>query len=218
MTEKYHKSTFEKIPEEKQIRILRIAAGELARKGLSNARIKDIAEKAGVSYGSMYTYFSTKDDLIHTIIREGMEFQNQVFTRAKQTKGDLFRKVEGVFREALEYSRKYPEMIAIWLEISHGYNKRFIKDSLPLEQAGVLFWKELIQSGIEEGLVDSSTNIDSAAFCINSILSQLMKSNISDFQKNILSQFFSDHQSCSIGEILPGVMQSIRALLGYSLH
>ncbi|MBU3918204.1 TetR/AcrR family transcriptional regulator [bacterium] len=214
MSEKYHKSTFEKIPEEKQLKILRIAAGELATKGLSNARIKEIAEKAGISYGSMYNYFSTKDDLIRTIILEGVEFQNQVFAEGEKTKGDVFQKIETVIQLAMEYSQKYPEMIAIWLEVSHGYNERFIKDSLELERDGVLYWRGLVQNGIREGLVDPSTDANSAAFCINSIVGQLMKSYISDFHKNILSLFFPDSKSCSIDEILPGVMKSIKALLG----
>ena len=102
MSGKYHKSTFEKIPEEKRKRILRIAAGELATKGLSNARIKDMAEKAGISYGYMYNYFSTKDDLIRTIILEGVEFQDQVFAKSRQSKGDVLQKIEVVIRLALE--------------------------------------------------------------------------------------------------------------------
>ena len=52
---KFYSETFEKISPEKRERILRISLEEFRQKGLSDTRIDDIAKKAGISHGSMYT-------------------------------------------------------------------------------------------------------------------------------------------------------------------
>ena len=41
-----------------------------SREGFSDSSIRDIAGKAGIAVGSVYTYFSNKDELIHTLFSE----------------------------------------------------------------------------------------------------------------------------------------------------
>ena len=41
-----------------------------ARKGFHTARVGDIAEEAGVAYGLVYHYFSSKDDVLEQIFRD----------------------------------------------------------------------------------------------------------------------------------------------------
>ena len=58
-----------KISESKRDRILAIATTE-SRKGFKGANINEIARKANISIGSMYTYFETKENLYLTVIDE----------------------------------------------------------------------------------------------------------------------------------------------------
>ncbi len=213
MKKKHHKNTFDNIPIEKKEKILRVAISELSKKGLSNARIKDIAEKAGISYGSMYNYFSTKDDLVRTVIQKGWEFQKKVFSEAKEESDNLFDRIETILHQAQKYSRENPELISIWREIGHGYNSRFVHISFELEKEGANFWKDLIKQGIESGDISKDIDVNSAAFCIDSIFSSMMKSYISDFQKNLLSMFFSDDKKRSDEDIVKSLMLNIRSLL-----
>jgi len=45
-------------------RTLAVAAGVLARKGFDRARLRDVAEAAGVSIGLLQNYFETRDDML----------------------------------------------------------------------------------------------------------------------------------------------------------
>jgi len=45
-------------------RVLAVAAGVLARKGFDRARLRDVAEAAGVSIGLLQNYFETRDDML----------------------------------------------------------------------------------------------------------------------------------------------------------
>ncbi|MCL6456997.1 MAG: TetR/AcrR family transcriptional regulator, partial [Gorillibacterium sp.] len=59
--------------EERRIAILEAALQCFAEKGYRSATIDDIARRLGVSKGSVYLYFSTKEDIYTRIMQERME-------------------------------------------------------------------------------------------------------------------------------------------------
>jgi AcrR family transcriptional regulator len=69
--EKHFKDGFEKIAEEKQKRIMDAGIIEFAAKGFIAANINIIAKNAGISIGSMYNYFDSKESLFLTIADYG---------------------------------------------------------------------------------------------------------------------------------------------------
>ena len=56
--------------EEKRRRILDAAVRAFARKGYHACRVGEIASEAGVAYGLVYHYFTSKDEILETIFRE----------------------------------------------------------------------------------------------------------------------------------------------------
>ena len=56
--------------EEKRQLILDAAVRVFARKGYHECRVGDIAEEAGVAYGLLYHYFSSKEEVLETIFRD----------------------------------------------------------------------------------------------------------------------------------------------------
>ncbi len=60
---------------EKELRaaqILEAALDVFAEKGFAAARLDDVAIRAGVSKGTLYLYFSDKEDLFRHVVREGV--------------------------------------------------------------------------------------------------------------------------------------------------
>ena len=51
-------------------RLLDAGSAVLPQRGYHNTRVDDIVEAAGVSHGSFYRYFSSKDDLFHVLAEE----------------------------------------------------------------------------------------------------------------------------------------------------
>ena len=49
----------------------RCSAGSVHRKGFAATRLEDVAKRAGVSKGTLYLYFDSKEDLLKAAIREG---------------------------------------------------------------------------------------------------------------------------------------------------
>jgi len=62
-------------------KILNAAIYIIARKGFHNTKVKDIAEKAGVASGTVYNYFSSKDDILLSIMIIKM---NEYVSKAKK--------------------------------------------------------------------------------------------------------------------------------------
>ena len=55
---------------EKRRQILDAAVQVFAREGFYGCRVSDIADEAGVAYGLVYHYFSSKDEILDTLFLE----------------------------------------------------------------------------------------------------------------------------------------------------
>lgn len=69
------------VSNERKTQILNAAEDIFTQKGFDDARMEDIAEETGVSKGTLYLYFKSKDDLIFAILdrmfqREFKQFEN----------------------------------------------------------------------------------------------------------------------------------------------
>ena len=57
-------------PEDRPQQIIRAALEEFGKCGLANARLEDIARRAGVSKGTIYLYFPNKEELFKAMVRD----------------------------------------------------------------------------------------------------------------------------------------------------
>jgi len=62
------------VSEKRKNQILDAAANVFSRRGFHDARVDDIAEEAGLSKGTLYWYFKSKDDIIIGLLDRLFEF------------------------------------------------------------------------------------------------------------------------------------------------
>jgi len=204
----YHKETFDNIPEEKRLRLLQASIKVMGQKGFSNAKIEDIAREMGVSYGSIYTYFATKEDLVHTIITMGIEIQRKAFEPLAEY-GDTFSHIQSILERSLKIGREQPELICLWHESSLPYNAQFSDHTSELYRQGVLEWKSVLKKGVSRGDIRQDIDIDAIAFIMNAIASQLLRYNMSDFQKSKRAVHFSRN----LDDPIPDIMENLKKML-----
>ncbi|PKL18747.1 MAG: hypothetical protein CVV49_04625, partial [Spirochaetae bacterium HGW-Spirochaetae-5] len=89
-SDKYHTETFEKIPESKRKLILEAAVIEFSSKGFNAANINVIAKNAGISIGSMYQYFDSKENLFLTAIDDGYRIIEHSLSEIDLINGTVF--------------------------------------------------------------------------------------------------------------------------------
>src|SRR6185369_7532311 len=58
---------------DKREAILRAATSVFAHNGYFNSKVADIAREAGVADGTVYLYFKSKEDILHSIFDRGVE-------------------------------------------------------------------------------------------------------------------------------------------------
>jgi AcrR family transcriptional regulator len=59
-----------RLPEERPRQIIDAAFAEFGEHGLEGARLDEIARRAGVSKGTIYLYFASKDELFRAVVRD----------------------------------------------------------------------------------------------------------------------------------------------------
>jgi AcrR family transcriptional regulator len=59
-----------RLPEERPRQIIEAALETFAERGLANARLDDIAKRAGLSKGTIYLYFPNKEELFREVVRQ----------------------------------------------------------------------------------------------------------------------------------------------------
>src|ERR1700704_2967303 len=76
-------------PQDRPEQILKAALQVFGESGLANARLQDIAERAGVSKGTIYLYFPNKEELFREMVRQtavaAIERAEQVVTHGTPT-------------------------------------------------------------------------------------------------------------------------------------
>ena len=90
------------------------AAACFSEKGFNGTSVREIALRAGISQGAMYTYFKGKDELIEAIILE--EQKSALAKQQESQKGTCF---ELICRLAISCIQDvgYPSSHSLWVEI-----------------------------------------------------------------------------------------------------
>ena len=150
----YHKKTFENIPEEKRRRILAAAIGEFANKGFDNANINVIASKAGVSVGSLYKYFNTKQDLFLTAVHHGISILEETLGPLSQADMDVRDKLELIIRTVQTTSRQLEDLIKLYNEMTSENNAELVRlISQDMETVSAAVYTQVIAQAQQEGLI-----------------------------------------------------------------
>ena len=75
---------FEQLKGERRRSLLQAARTVFAKKGLSAAKIGEVAAIAGYSYGLVYHYFPHKDALFAAVVDDALQSWDQFFAMARQ--------------------------------------------------------------------------------------------------------------------------------------
>lgn len=107
---------FDKLKEQKRRCIGEAVIGEIRLVSCENLEISRIARRAGVSRGSLYTYFRDKDDMILCVMcwtwREALEYD---MANLQSCGGDLWEAQERALDHRLEVCRTNPLFRQIYL-------------------------------------------------------------------------------------------------------
>lgn len=162
------KNTYEKLID---------AASEcFSEKGFAATSIREIATRAGISQGAMYTYFKSKEDLFKAIVEEEQRIALGIYSE-NYVGSDTDRLYDMIFKACLSDSPLYPELHnPLWLEImaesSRNENLRqyFIESDIVLREGIHRF----LNHGMETGEFRSNLQLNEVTMIIFAMIDGLM--------------------------------------------
>ena len=140
---------------DKEAIILVAALRVIKQKGFHKARMSDIAEEAGISYGLVYHYFNNKEDLFDTILNRWWDGLFGLMENISEGFYDVQGKLRQIIDYFLDTYQKEPELVNIFItEISrsttnlNSYRLDHFKQSMSLTE-------KVIAEGQEKQLLRS---------------------------------------------------------------
>lgn len=101
--------------------IFEAACRVIREKGFHQARIRDIAGAANISYGLVYHYFKSKSDLFDAIFREWWEGLCAMMDQCDQPSEPVEQKLRSIVKYFLDQYEQRPDLMHIFItEISRS--------------------------------------------------------------------------------------------------
>jgi AcrR family transcriptional regulator len=111
--------------------ILDAAIRVFARQGFHSTRVSDIADEAGVAYGLVYHYFSSKDEVLNELFSERWSLLLAAIEAADRSEAAPRAKLEAVAGFIVDSYRHEPELMkVIIVEVTRAANS-FGRTHLP---------------------------------------------------------------------------------------
>lgn len=167
---KFHRKTFDRIDPERRSMILRVAMEEFAANGYSATGINSLARKAGISIGSLYSYFASKEDLFLAVVDLGSEALASELAGIDVSQG-FFACYESLLWKARKAADLYPELNQIYLDsTTQGMSALAARLSNRLEAVTADLYHRMFQAGKASGEIRPDVDAGFGSFCLDNLL------------------------------------------------
>ncbi len=203
-TGRFHTETFEKAGQPRKDAVIQAALDEFSEKGFHGTSVNDIARMAGVSIGSLYSYFPSKDDLFLSLVEKGHNLLEEALSGV-DPEAPFFESVEAMLNKAYEYGLSNPKINHIYQEATtQGLHHLSARLSGSLESLTVKLYRTMLESAKRKGQVRDDMDLGAAAFCVDNL--------ILNFQFSITSSYYQARLRIFLG-IADGEEPDTRALI-----
>ncbi|MEO5860745.1 MAG: TetR/AcrR family transcriptional regulator [Pyrinomonadaceae bacterium] len=132
---------------DKREAILRAGVRVFAAKGFFNSKVADIAREAGIADGTVYLYFKSKDEILHSIFDRAMAGFIEEGRRELEPIADPVEKLETIARLHLERLSADRDLAVVFQVELRGSTK-FMQE---FSAAGFAEYLDIIKRAIEQG-------------------------------------------------------------------
>jgi len=116
-----------------------------ATRGYFNVRIADVTQRAGMSQGSIYWYFASKEELLKAVLAEAFESLGAVMTEAAAAPGDARQKLDHLLNDLLQYAQEGSEFTSIMISLmGHTNEDMFVRLGFDMDVIGLEYTRSLL--------------------------------------------------------------------------
>jgi TetR/AcrR family transcriptional regulator, fatty acid metabolism regulator protein len=165
---------------EKRQLILDAAVRVFARQGFHTCRVSDIADEAGVAYGLVYHYFSSKDQILDTLFTERWRVLLSVIADTDAQDIPAREKLRAIAAFIIDSYRHDPELMkVIIVEVTRAANT-FGRTHLPEIREAYAGIATIVRSAQKEGVFTDTVTAEFAAMAFYGAIEQVLTGWIFD--------------------------------------
>ncbi|MEW6111678.1 MAG: TetR/AcrR family transcriptional regulator [Thermodesulfobacteriota bacterium] len=175
---------FKALAADKQQAVLQAALNEFALHGYRKASMNNVVKAAGISKGSLFQYFKTKQALFDGVVglAEGLARSYLREMRDKTAGTPLRQRLERILQAGFVFIDQQPLLARIYFQLLHSGDAPFGSQRIvTLRGQAQEFLADLLRQGLEEKEIDPSVDVKRAAFLINSLFETLLRAYYTDF-------------------------------------
>jgi AcrR family transcriptional regulator len=144
--------------EDKRNAILDAATRLFAERGLTAAPTSEISKQAGVAEGTLFTYFTTKDDLINALYREiKLELADAMMSDFPRKK-NVRTRLQHVWDRYVNWGIANPEQRKVLAQLQ--VSEVLTKDSRNAGSAPFVEFQTMIRDAIEKGIFRNDVPVE----------------------------------------------------------
>jgi TetR/AcrR family transcriptional regulator, fatty acid metabolism regulator protein len=154
--------------------ILDAAVRVFARRGFHHCRVSDVADEAGVAYGLVYHYFSSKEEILNTLFLERWQIMLDAIAEIDSRDVAARDKLYAVAGFIIDSYRHDPDLMkVIIVEVTRAANSfgALHLDRIREAYEGIA---AIVESAREEGSFKSAIPSEFAAMCFYGAIEQLL--------------------------------------------
>jgi len=140
--------------EDRRSQLLDLAVNLCSEIGLSRISHADIAEKAGVSVPTVFSYFPNKASLVQAILDEVLRFSLEIMNLAPR---DIPAKevIFTMLRDGIYSAEEKPQYLKIWVEWGSSFRNDTWPSYVEAQRRAAKIMESILQEGQKAGSIDS---------------------------------------------------------------
>jgi TetR/AcrR family fatty acid metabolism transcriptional regulator len=159
---------------DKRRAILDAAVKVFARQGFHACRVADVADEAGVAYGLVYHYFSSKDEILNTLFLERWEVMLQTIREVDAQEASVREKLVAIASFIVDSYAHDPELMkVIIVEVTRAANS-FGQTHLGQIREAYRLIAEIVAKAQREGLFKPEIDAQFAAMTFYGVIEQML--------------------------------------------
>jgi TetR/AcrR family transcriptional regulator, fatty acid metabolism regulator protein len=161
---------------DKPQQIIDAAIRVFSRKGYWNSRVSDIAREAGIAAGTIYLYFTTKEEILTTLFREKMAGFVSAVWREIAEERDAVAKTRRLVYLHFEILERHPELAEV-VQVELRQGQKFFRGPATQEIAAYFaLIAAVLEEGVAAGLFRSDLPVKLAAKMLFGAMDQMATS------------------------------------------
>jgi AcrR family transcriptional regulator len=169
--------------------ILDAAVRVFARQGFHTCRVSDIADEAGVAYGLVYHYFSSKEEILDTLFLERWDVMLAAIAEADASQSSPREKLRAIASFIIDSYRHDPDLMkVIIVEVTRAANT-FARTHLDKIREAYAQIAAIVERAQADGAFRREITPQFAALAFYGCIEQVLTGWIFDFEPAGVAEF-----------------------------